>query len=202
MRRKPWLWLLAGPNGAGKSTHAPELRARVEEIVGPDEVAYRVARDAPQSAAFRAGRIALRRRNELLQERRSFAIETTISGHGHLPVIKRTKQDGWGIGVVYIGLSTADLAIERVRQRVRQGGHDVPPEDVRRRYERSLQNLADVCDIADRLIVFDNSSARLPMRRVLELNHGRVLFAQRRIPRWLGTTLRGKLPARSKTRRR
>lgn len=80
MRRKPWLWLLAGPNGAGKSTHAPVLRARVEEIVGPDEVAYRVARDAPPKC-----RVSRRPNRAAPKERvapgaSKLRIETTISG--------------------------------------------------------------------------------------------------------------------------
>jgi hypothetical protein len=78
------IWLLAGPNGARKSTYAPKLRADVEEIVGPDEFAYQIARGSPERAALRAGRLAVERRNELLRQRRSFAVETTISGRGHL----------------------------------------------------------------------------------------------------------------------
>ncbi len=202
MRRKPWLWLLAGPNGAGKSTYAPKLRADVEEIVGPDEFAYRLARSAPDRAALRAGRLAVQRRNELLRERRSFAVETTISGSGHLSLVEQARRDGWSIGIIYIGLGSDELAIERVRERVRQGGYDVPAEDVRRRYQRGLDNLALIYELADRLIVLDNSSAQDPMRRVLEVNRGHFLFAQRPLPKWLGTALIGKLPSRTKRRRR
>src|SRR5215472_7963881 len=201
MRRKPWLWLLAGPNGAGKSTYAPKVRADVEEIVGPDEFAYRLVPAEPEQAALRAGRLAVRRRNELLRERRSFAVETTISGHGHLALVNQARHDGWNIGVIYIGLASAELAIERVRERVRQGGHNVPPDDVLRRYHRSLHNLALIYEVAGRLIVIDNSSVQDPMRRALEVNRGRVLFSRRRFPKWLGTALRGKLPQRSKKKR-
>ncbi len=79
MSGSPWLWLLAGPNGAGKSTYARNLLANVEEIVGPDELAYQLSQDVPESAALQAGRLAVRRRNELLEQRRSFAVETTLS---------------------------------------------------------------------------------------------------------------------------
>jgi predicted ABC-type ATPase len=202
MRRKPWLWLLAGPNGAGKSTYAPKLRADVEEIVGPDEFAYRLVQNAPERAALRAGRLAVQRRNELLRQRQSFALETTISGRGHVALVDQARHDGWNIGVIYIGLGSPDLAIERVQERVRQGGHDVPPEDVRRRYKRSLHNLAAINERVQRLIVLDNSSAWDPMRRVLEINRGRVLFEQRRLPEWISTALRGKLRPSSKMRRR
>jgi predicted ABC-type ATPase len=202
MRRKPWLWLLAGPNGAGKSTYAPNLRADVEEIVGPDELAYQIARRAPQRAALRAGRLAVQRRNDLLRQRRSFGVETTIAGRGYLTLVQRATREGWSIGIVYIGLGSPELAIERVRERVRQGGHYVPPEDVRRRYHRSLNNLALIYQTADRLIVLDNSSVKNRMLRVLEVERGRVLFRRPRLPKWLGTAFRGKLPPRSKRNQR
>lgn len=191
MSGRPWLWLL-GPNGAGKSTYARSLLANVEEIVGPDELAYQLSRDAPESAALQAGRLAVRRRNELLWQRRSFAVETTLSGRRHLLLIERARSEGWSIGMVYIGLGSPDLAIARVRERVSQGGHDVPAADIRRRYQRSLGNLAIVYERADRLVVLDNSSVRNWMKRALEVNQGSVVFRQRRLPKWLRAALRAK----------
>jgi predicted ABC-type ATPase len=198
MSGRPWLWLLAGPNGAGKSTYARDLLADVEEIVGPDEFAYRLSRDAPESAALQAGRLAVHRRNELLERRRTFAIETTLSGRRHLLLIERARSEGWSIGVVYIGLGSPDLAIERVRERVSQGGHDVPAADIRRRYQRGLGNLAIVYERADRLVALDNSSVRKRMKLVLEVNQGSVVFRQRRLPKWLSAALRAKRRGRPK----
>jgi predicted ABC-type ATPase len=186
MNDPPWLWLIAGPNGAGKSTYAPNLAANVNEIVRPDELAYRLSGDAPESVALSAGRLAVQSMTRLLEQRLSFAVETTLAGSFHLQTIERAKTAGWSIGVVYIGLGSYDLAIERVRQRVNQGGHYVPPNDVRRRYERSLRNLSAICESVDRLLVFDNSSIRKGMKRVLEMSHGKVVFRQRRLPKWLG----------------
>jgi predicted ABC-type ATPase len=198
MSGSPWLWLLAGPNGAGKSTYARNLLANVEEIVGPDELAYQLSQDAPESAAVQAGRLAVRRRNELLEQRRSFAVETTLSGRRHLLLIERARSEGWSIGVIYIGLGSPDLAIARVRERVSQGGHDVPAADIRRRYQRSLGNLAIVYERADRLLVLDNSSVRSRMKRVLQVNQGSVVFRQRRLPKWLSAALRARHRGRSK----
>ena len=191
MSGQPWLWLIAGPNGAGKSTYAPNLAANVEEIVTPDELAYALAGQAPQAAAFQAGRLAVRRRTELLDQRRSFAVETTLSGRRHLEIIQRARAEGWSVGVVYIGLGSPDLAVERVRGRVSQGGHDVPAAEVRRRYERSLKNLAAVYQLADRLLVLDNSSARSPMKRVLEADSGSLVYRRPRLPKWLSSALQG-----------
>ncbi len=193
MTDDPWLWLIAGPNGAGKSTYADKLIADVEEIVRPDELASQLSREAPETVAFQAGRLAVQRMTELLEKRQSFAVETTLSGRLHLQIAKRAKSQDWNVGVVYIGLGSADLAIERVRQRVSQGGHDVPPIDVRRRYERSLRNLAEVYQLADRLLVLDNSSIRKRMKLVLEANRGTVVFGLRRLPKWVSTALRARL---------
>jgi predicted ABC-type ATPase len=190
MSGRRWFWLLAGPNGAGKSTYAHNLTADVEEIVRPDELAYRLARHAPETVAVQAGRLAVRRMIELLRQRKSFAVETTFVGRLHLQIAERAKSDGWKIGVVYIGLGSADLAIERIRERVSQGGHNVPAADVRRRYKRSLSNLAVVYYLADRLIVLDNSSVQKPMKRLLEVNRGSVVYRRRRLPKWLSAVLR------------
>ncbi len=198
MSGSPWLWLLAGPNGAGKSTYARNLLANVEEIVGPDELAYQLSQDVPESAALQAGRLAVRRRNELLEQRRSFAVETTLSGRRHLLLIERARSEGWSIGVVYIGLGSPDLAIARARERVSQGGHDVPAADTRRRYQRGLGNLAIVYERADWLVVLDNSSVRNRMKRVLEVNKGTVVFRHRRLPKWLSAALRASRQGRSK----
>ena len=190
MTGQPWLWLIAGPNGAGKSTYASNIAADVEDIVRPDELAYRISREVTQAVALQAGRIAVRRRTELLRQRRSFAVETTLSGRGYLQVVERARSEDWNVGIIYIGLGSPELAIERVRERVSQGGHDVPASDVRRRYERSLENLAVVYGLADRLLVLDNSSVAKRMKRVLEVNCGNVVFRQRRLPKWLSAALR------------
>ena len=100
--------------------------------------------------------------------------------------------------MIYIGLGSPDLAIARVRERVSQGGHDVPAADIRRRYQRSLGNLAIVYERADRLLVLDNSSVRSRMKRVLEVNQGSVVFRQRRLPKWLSAALRAKRPVMPK----
>ena len=150
------------------------------EVVVPDE---------PLKAAFEAGRRAVQHRRELLRRRRSFAVETTLSGRRHLDFVRQARSEGWNIEIVYIGLASADLAIERVRERVALGGHDVPTADVRRRYQRSLRNLGIIYGAVDRLVVLDNSSARQRMKRLLEMNHGKVVFRQRRLPKWLSAAL-------------
>lgn len=197
MSKRPWLWLIAGPNGAGKSTYAKDSITAVE-VIRPDELPYRLSREQSETVAFQAGRFAVRRRTELLKQRRSFAIERTLSGRHHLQVIEHAKSEGWSVGIIYIGLGSPDLAIERVRERVvTQRGHHVPAADVRRRYQRSLRNLAVVYQLADRLVVLDNSSVRTRMKRVLEINRGRLVFMQRKLPKWLRAALAERFSGRS-----
>ncbi|MGO9060219.1 MAG: zeta toxin family protein [Candidatus Binataceae bacterium] len=195
MADEPWLWLLAGPNGAGKSTSSAlliNLAGGIREIVNPDEIARRLLPGAPEKAAIQAGRLARQRFNDLLKERRSFAIETTLSGHLHLQDVKRAKSEGWNAGLLYVGLRSPHLAVDRVRQRTLRGGHDVPEEDIRRRYERSLVNLAAIYQIVDAVLVCDNSSSSFKI--VLIANGGELTFKAPRLPRWASISL-GKLIA-------
>src|SRR5271156_2291759 len=141
MTQTPWIWLIAGPNGSGKSTYAPNLSSEVDEIVRPDEIAFELSPKDPDRVALRAGRRAIGRIESLLEQKRSFAVETTLSGKFHLDAAKRAKSAGWNVGIVYIGLTSPTVAIARVRLRKLGGGHNVPAADVRRRYRRSLVNL-------------------------------------------------------------
>lgn len=202
MSVEPWLWLLAGPNGAGKSTLAKTVLSSIDEIVQPDEIAMVISPSIPAQAAIPAGRAAVRLRGEMLARRQSFAIETTLSGRTYLRVVRAAKTAGWKIGLIYIGLGSPDLAISRVRERVRAGGHDVPPTDVRRRYARSLGNVAAFARLADRAIFFDNSSDSRPVLRVLEVNSSQVVFKRRNQPAWLRRCLPAKQVAARKKRRR
>jgi predicted ABC-type ATPase len=185
MTERPWLWLLAGPNGAGKSTYAEALSSDVEEIVRPDELAYNLSPAAPERAAIKAARFAIDKIEALLRRRRTFAIETTLSGRFHLQVTARAKVAGWNAGIIYIGLRSPNLAISRVQLRHLMGGHDVPAADIRRRYSRSLKNLASVYRTVNRVLILDNSSPRSPMRRVLEAHEGRIVFRSQPLPAWL-----------------
>ena len=190
MADKPWMWLLAGPNGAGKSTSSAilfNLAGAITEIINPDEIARRLLPSAPEKAALQAGRLARRRMDELLRERRSFAVETTLSGHLHLQDANRAKSEGWNFGVLYVGLSSARLCMKRVRRRTLAGGHDVPEHDIRRRYGRSLANLGIIGPIAETLLVFDNSSKNLKM--VLVANGGKVAFKAALLPAWVKRSL-------------
>jgi predicted ABC-type ATPase len=175
------------PTEQGKA-RAPLFLPTTEEIVNPDDTAREMLPGQPAEAAARAGRAALERRRLLFEGTRSFAIETTLSGRTLLPFVMRAKQQEWRIGLLYVGLKSEAKAIERVRNRVLLGGHDVPPLEVTRRYSRSLANIPSFVSIADHALFVDNSPTRKPVL-LLEVIGGRTTFRRRKLPAWLAKNL-------------
>jgi predicted ABC-type ATPase len=154
-----------------------------EEIVNPDEIAREMSA-APEEEALGAGRAAIARRSELLKAGNSFSLETTLSGRTLIRLAQTAKEEGWKVGLLYFGLHSPEQAIERVQLRVKSGGHNIPPDDVRRRYYRSLSNLPAFVALADRAIFVDNST-RQRRRMILDIIEGRVTFRAARLPSWL-----------------
>jgi predicted ABC-type ATPase len=144
---RPHAVIVAGPNGAGKSTLAPKLLAQefgIRIYVNPDVIAQGLAGFDPASAAIRAGRILLQRLEELRLEGESFAVESTISGRSLQRVVRTLNASGYHTHLVYLWLPEPSLAVERVGNRVRLGGHHVPEADIRRRFSRSVANFEKV----------------------------------------------------------
>lgn len=141
----PQVIIVAGINGAGKSTAAPGLlkEFHAETYLDADEIA-RLLGDDPQRAAIRAGRVMHRRIEELRSERRSFALETTLSGLSLRRNLEQLHAAGYESFLLYLWLPSARLAVSRVSGRVRMGGHHIPTEDILRRYLRSVYNFESV----------------------------------------------------------
>jgi predicted ABC-type ATPase len=162
----PRITLVAGPNGAGKSTLAPFLlrdRLGIVDFVNADTIARGLSAFSPGSVAFAAGRIMLQRLRELAHRRASFAFESTLSTRSYAPWLRQRLGEGYEFELVFLSLETPDLAIERVRERVREGGHDISPDVVRRRHERGRENFLRLYSpLATRWSLFDNSSSELP----------------------------------------
>jgi predicted ABC-type ATPase len=135
--------ILAGPNGAGKSTAAPALlhgTLAVNEFVNADVIARDLSAADPDAAAAAAGRVMLARLRELAAQRVNFAFETTLASRTFAPWLKDLRGSGYDIQLVFLWLPSAEFAIDRVADRVRMGGHNVPTETVRRRYLSGLRN--------------------------------------------------------------
>jgi predicted ABC-type ATPase len=158
--------LIAGPNGAGKSTLAQKYFAQRIEIVNLDEI----AKTLPGNQQLKAGAVALRRRQELLQARISFAIETTLTGRSEVRLLQDAKVNGFKTNLMYVGLRDADQSKWRVVSRVQAGGHPVPERDIMRRYARSITNLHEIIPMADRVWIIDNSDINWRLLATIE-NH-------------------------------
>jgi predicted ABC-type ATPase len=158
---QPNLILLAGPNGAGKSTAAPSLLAgelAIPEYVNADVIARGLSAFRPESAAFEAGKIALRRLWTLAERRVDFAFETTLAGVGFVPWIAELRRQGYKFHLFFLWLPSPEVALLRVLQRVQTGGHNIPPETVQRRYRSGLRNFfRHYQPLADRWRFYDNS---------------------------------------------
>lgn len=158
---RPLLVVLAGPNGAGKTTAAPRLlrgALAVSEFVNADTIAQGLSAFRAEQAAVAAGRILLDRLQALGRERASFAFETTLASRSFAPWLRELRTDGYRLHLEFLSLPSPDMALARVQERVRLGGHNVPPSVVRRRYTRGLRNFFLVYrEIADTWQLFDNS---------------------------------------------
>ncbi len=139
----PTVVVISGPNGAGKSTAAPRLlrgKLAVSEFVNADAIARGISAFEPERVAVQAGRVTLTRLDELADERRSFAFETTLASRTFAPRVRRLIREGYSFHLVYPWLPSPDLAIARVAARVQAQGHFVPDNVVRRRRLRGLSN--------------------------------------------------------------
>jgi predicted ABC-type ATPase len=160
-RRQPVCWIIAGPNGAGKTTFAlkylPEV-ADCRNFVNADLIAAGMSPLAPERERVTASRLFLSEIQRHIEARRDFGFETTLAGRGYLRLIRRLRADGWKVELIYLALPNAEMAKLRVAERVSHGGHDIPAQDIERRFPRSLENLfTEYASLVDRTVCFLNS---------------------------------------------
>lgn len=158
--------MIAGPNGAGKSTIADKLlvgNRKVAEFVNADVIAVQISASTGTSVDFLAGRTMLRRLDELASGRMDLGFETTLASRSLLTRIAPMREAGYLFHLIYLWLPSAEMAVQRVAARVRDGGHHVPDEVVRRRYYRSLFNFFNrYRPFADSWAMLDNSGVPDP----------------------------------------
>lgn len=159
--RHPNLYVVAGPNGAGKTTFAKEFlpqEAECPEFVNADLIASGLSPFAPEREAIRAGRLMLERIRSLSSRGQNFGFETTLSGRTNIKLLRDLKEQGYKIHLYFLWIKSVKLALERIRTRVKEGGHDVSESVVRRRFRRSLSNFFQFYKpLADSWAIFDNS---------------------------------------------
>jgi predicted ABC-type ATPase len=163
---KPHVIVLSGPNGAGKSTAAARLLQGVlgvQEFVNADVIARGLSAFQPERVALQAGRLMLDRWYQLAEQRVSFAFETTLASRTFAPWLSDLRQTGYNCVVIFLWLPSEELALARVRTRVRLGGHEVPEKTVRRRYHAGVRNFFNLYRrLADEWQFYDNSDPSGP----------------------------------------
>ena len=156
------LYIVAGPNGAGKTTFAREFLpnyVKCLEFVNADLIASGLSPFLPERAAIKAGRLMLKQIHFLADRGTDFGFETTLSGKGYVRLLKDLKSRGYRIYLYFLWVDNIDIALERVADRVRRGGHNVPEKIVRRRFNRGLPNLFNLYrPLLDLWAIFDNST--------------------------------------------
>ena len=180
MNNEPLIVVLAGPNGAGKSTVAPGLlhgAYAVDEFVNADTIAIGLSAFRPEAAAIAAGRVMLQRLDELAAARRDFAFESTLAARSFAPWLRVQRSLGYRVHLAFLALPDPDAAVVRVADRVRRGGHDIPPEVVRRRYAAGLRNFHDLYrPLASSWQLYDNGQEDGPMLVAEQILGGPVVI--------------------------
>ncbi|MBD5234622.1 MAG: AAA family ATPase [Bacteroidales bacterium] len=157
---KPILYIIAGCNGAGKTTASysvlPDL-LYCKEFVNADEIAKGLSPFNPESVAIEAGKLMIQRINFLLSQHKTFAIETTLATRSYANLVIEAHRQGYQVVLLFFWLSSPEMAIERVRKRVSEGGHNIPTETIIRRYWLGLQNFFNIfVPIVDSWMFFEN----------------------------------------------
>jgi predicted ABC-type ATPase len=158
----PSFTVVAGPNGSGKTTLTRYGREAFQQlaVLDPDAVARGMTNAGEHEAsAIDAGRQVLKLAGEFLERGESFLVETTLSGNTYTRMMLTAKARGFNVVFIFVGTETVEINLQRVKDRVRKGGHDVPEEDQRRRYDRSFRHMREAFLIADRAVLYDNSTS-------------------------------------------
>jgi predicted ABC-type ATPase len=189
----PRVFVIGGPNGAGKTTIAGGLLPEIlecDEYVNADAIAKALSPFESDRAAFKAGRVMLESIHSLADRRKDFAFETTMASRSFAPFLRRCRDRGYEINLLFIWLRSVTLAQRRVAKRVRGGGHGIPNEVVRRRYQAGIRNFLKLyLPLADNWYLYDNSG---PTTRpvALMLSEGKIQLHDERIWRTIEKSTR------------
>lgn len=171
---RPTLFLIAGPNGAGKTTfYETVLKPRIQaDFINADVIQRDELKDPAPEASYEAGRVAAERRQASIDAKRSFVTETVFSHPSKQELLETAREAGFRIAVFHLHIGSADLAVERVRSRTAQGGHDVPEQKIRERYVRNQLFIRHAILFADRGAVYDASGLNTGPRQLMTLRTG------------------------------
>lgn len=158
------LYIIAGCNGAGKTTASKTILPKsllVKEFVNADEIAKGLSPFNPEGVAIEAGRLMLKRIDELLKAGESFSIETTLATKSYINLVRRAQREGYMVHLLFFWLDSVELAKRRVARRVSLGGHNIPLPVIERRYKAGIKNLFELfMNEVDVWVLYDNSNNR------------------------------------------
>lgn len=157
-------YIVAGPNGSGKTTFAtiflPDY-VKCPNFVNADLIAQGLAPFEPRSAMIKAGKLVLQQIHEFARRGIDFGFETTLSGKSYINLFSELKTRGYALHIFFLWIPSPELAILRIKERVLEGGHNVPVEDIRRRFRRGISNFFNLYEkLFDSWMLFDNSKAK------------------------------------------
>lgn len=183
------LYIISGCNGAGKTTASFTILPDIldcKEFVNADEIAKGLSPFQPEKVSFEAGRIMLKRINELLESNENFAFETTLATKSYKSKIAEAKTKNYNVTLLFFWLQNVDLAIERVKTRVQEGGHNIEIEVIKRRYLNGIKNLFEIyMPIVDEVMIFDNSEGRHELLAEKTFNSEITIFNQSKFTKLL-----------------
>ena len=181
--RKPIFTLIAGINGAGKTTLYFTLTQEdsLGERINIDEIVKEQGDWRDNKLQILAGREALKKIHDCIEQKVSFHTETTLPGHSIVRLIERAKENGFEIHLYFVGVESVEVALERVRRRMELGGHGLSENALRLRYKQLLPNLKKILPLCDRAVMFDNT---VQFRKVAVLYENRLVNCEHNLPGW------------------
>ncbi|HLR51650.1 MAG TPA: zeta toxin family protein [Candidatus Avamphibacillus sp.] len=183
-KHKPMFYVFAGNNGSGKSTIRNLLidKIGVDINIDPDSIARRIDPLNPESKRVSAGKEVIKSVYKHIKEGTDFSLETTLAGGNAIRQMLKAKEQGYKITMFYVALDDVNQNINRVAMRVKNGGHDIPTEDIIRRNKTSFDQLYRYAHIIDTLVMIDNSLD--DGKIILEVNNGFITFETNYLPQW------------------
>ena len=177
--KKKAVYIIAGPNGSVKTTFAtlflPDY-VNCPNFVNADLIAQGLAPFEPRAAAIKAGKLVLQQIHDYAKRGIDFAFETTLSGKSYVSLLSELKSKGYALHLFFLWLPSSELAIARIKERVQEGGHHVPSEDVRRRFARGINNLFALYEpLLDSWMLFDNSKAKPVLIAKIKNGHQEIV---------------------------